>query len=86
MGAGIAVMFKKKFGRVSELKEQKRMPGQCAVLKHDKRFIYITKKKGNQKPTYVSLRQRLEDMKSHCLQNGVNRISIPLIGCGLDQL
>uniref|UniRef100_A0A3B3Z374 Macro domain-containing protein n=1 Tax=Poecilia mexicana TaxID=48701 RepID=A0A3B3Z374_9TELE len=40
MGAGIAVMFKKKFGRVSELKEQKKLPGQCAVLAHDQRFIY----------------------------------------------
>uniref|UniRef100_A0A3B5Q7S9 O-acetyl-ADP-ribose deacetylase 1-like n=1 Tax=Xiphophorus maculatus TaxID=8083 RepID=A0A3B5Q7S9_XIPMA len=88
MGAGIAVMFKKKFGRVSELKEQKKRPGQCAVLTHDQRFIYylITKKKASQKPTYVSLRQSLEDMKSHCLENGVNRISIPRIGCGLDQL
>ncbi|XP_043975888.1 ADP-ribose glycohydrolase OARD1-like [Gambusia affinis] len=88
MGAGIAVMFKKKFGRVSELKEQKKLPGQCAVLTHDQRFIYvqITKKKGNQKPMFVNLRQSLEDMKSHCLQNGVSRISIPLIGCGLDQL
>uniref|UniRef100_A0A3B5QAM3 Macro domain-containing protein n=1 Tax=Xiphophorus maculatus TaxID=8083 RepID=A0A3B5QAM3_XIPMA len=80
MGAGIAVMFKKKFGRVSELKKQKKLPGQCAVLTHDQRFIYY------QKPTYVSLRQSLEDMKSHCLENGVNRISIPRIGCGLDQL
>ncbi|XP_032426280.1 ADP-ribose glycohydrolase OARD1-like [Xiphophorus hellerii] len=40
MGAGIAVMFKKKFGRVSELKEQKKLSGQCAVLTHDQRFIY----------------------------------------------
>ncbi|XP_014879305.1 O-acetyl-ADP-ribose deacetylase 1-like isoform X2 [Poecilia latipinna] len=65
-----------------------KMPGQCAVLPHDQRFIYylITKKKASQKPTYVSLRQSLEDMKSHCFQNGVNRISIPRIGCGLDQL
>uniref|UniRef100_A0A3B5QL36 O-acetyl-ADP-ribose deacetylase 1-like n=1 Tax=Xiphophorus maculatus TaxID=8083 RepID=A0A3B5QL36_XIPMA len=88
MGAGIAVMFKKKFGRVSELKEQKKLPGQCAVLTYDQRFIYylITKKKASQKPTYVNLRQSLEDMKSHCLENGVNRISIPRIGCGLDQL
>uniref|UniRef100_A0A3P9Q5S1 O-acyl-ADP-ribose deacylase 1 n=1 Tax=Poecilia reticulata TaxID=8081 RepID=A0A3P9Q5S1_POERE len=74
--ADIAVMFEKKFGRVSELKEQKKLPGQCAVLTLDQRFIYylITKKTS------------LEDMKSHCLQNGANRLSIPRIGCGLDQL
>uniref|UniRef100_A0A3P9NC58 O-acyl-ADP-ribose deacylase 1 n=1 Tax=Poecilia reticulata TaxID=8081 RepID=A0A3P9NC58_POERE len=88
MGAGIAVMFRKRFGEVSTLKEQKKVPGQCAVLTSDRRFIYylITKQKASQKPTYDSLRGSLEDMKSHCLQNGVKRISIPRIGCGLDRL
>ncbi|KAI3357518.1 hypothetical protein L3Q82_015937, partial [Scortum barcoo] len=88
MGAGIAVMFKKKFKGVDELKEQKKMTGQCAVLRRDHRFVYylITKKKANHKPTYDSLRQSLDDMKSHCLTNGVTRISMPRIGCGLDRL
>uniref|UniRef100_A0A3P9NHS2 Macro domain-containing protein n=1 Tax=Poecilia reticulata TaxID=8081 RepID=A0A3P9NHS2_POERE len=40
MGKGIAVLFKKNFGRTSELKEQKNLVGQCAVLTHDQRFIY----------------------------------------------
>ncbi|XP_041655836.1 ADP-ribose glycohydrolase OARD1 [Cheilinus undulatus] len=88
MGAGIAVLFKKKFKGVNELKEQKKSVGQCAVLKRDRRFVYylITKIKATQKPTNNSLRQSLEDMKSHCLLSGVTRISIPRIGCGLDQL
>ncbi|XP_028265566.1 ADP-ribose glycohydrolase OARD1 [Parambassis ranga] len=88
MGAGIAVMFKKRFGGVPELKEQKKQTGQYAVLTRDDRFVYylITKKKASQKPTYDSLRQSLEDMKSHCLENGVTKISMPRIGCGLDQL
>uniref|UniRef100_A0A3B3VS55 O-acyl-ADP-ribose deacylase 1 n=1 Tax=Poecilia latipinna TaxID=48699 RepID=A0A3B3VS55_9TELE len=86
MSAGIAVMFKKKFGRVSELKEQKKLPGQCAVLSYRPSFIYYHKEKNSHKPTYVSLRQSLEDMKYHCLQNAVNRVSIPQIGCGLDRL
>uniref|UniRef100_A0A4W5PIX1 O-acyl-ADP-ribose deacylase 1 n=1 Tax=Hucho hucho TaxID=62062 RepID=A0A4W5PIX1_9TELE len=88
MGAGIAVKFKNKFSGVDELKKQKKVPGQCAVLKRNKRFVYylITKEKYSHKPTYDNLRQSLEDMKSHCLQNGVTRISMPRIGCGLDRL
>ncbi|XP_058497958.1 ADP-ribose glycohydrolase OARD1 isoform X1 [Solea solea] len=97
MGAGIAVLFKRKFGGVAELKEQKKMTGECAVLKQDGRFVYylcycyysilqITKKKASQKPTYDSLRLSLEDMKSHCVKNAVTKISMPRIGCGLDRL
>ncbi|CAG6021721.1 unnamed protein product [Menidia menidia] len=88
MGAGIAVLFKKKFNGVPELKEQKKVTGQCAVLTRNGRFVYylITKKRASQKPTYSSLRQSLEDMKAHCAKNGVTRISMPRIGCGLDRL
>ncbi|XP_054464504.1 ADP-ribose glycohydrolase OARD1 [Anoplopoma fimbria] len=88
MGAGIAVLFKKKFKGVDELKGQGKLTGECAVLKRDGRFVYylITKKKASQKPTYVSLTQSLEDMKTHCVENGITRISMPRIGCGLDRL
>ncbi|XP_008317401.1 ADP-ribose glycohydrolase OARD1 [Cynoglossus semilaevis] len=88
MGAGIAVLFKQKFKGVERLKEQKKVPGQCAVLQRDGRFVYylVTKKRASQKPTYDSLTRSLEDMKSHCLRNEVTKISMPRIGCGLDRL
>ncbi|KAB5546331.1 hypothetical protein PHYPO_G00070800 [Pangasianodon hypophthalmus] len=88
MGAGIAVTFKKEFGGVEELLAQQKQPGECAVLKRGDRFVYylITKEKYNQKPTYETLRQSLEAMKAHCLENEVTKLSIPRIGCGLDRL
>nr|XP_036860691.1 ADP-ribose glycohydrolase OARD1 isoform X2 [Manis javanica] len=40
MGAGIAVLFKKKFGGVQELLSQQKKSGEVAVLKRDGRYIY----------------------------------------------
>ncbi|XP_072305235.1 ADP-ribose glycohydrolase OARD1 [Eucyclogobius newberryi] len=88
MGAGIAVMFKKEFDGVDDLKRQSKRVGQCAVLERGERFVYylITKEKYNNKPTYATLKQSLEDMRSHCAVNAVSKVSMPRIGCGLDKL
>ncbi|XP_010175842.2 ADP-ribose glycohydrolase OARD1, partial [Antrostomus carolinensis] len=88
MGAGIAVLFKKKFGGVQELLDQQKKTGEVAVLQRDERYIYylITKKRVSHKPTYETMRKSLEAMKAHCLNNGVTDISMPRIGCGLDGL
>ncbi|XP_055000334.1 ADP-ribose glycohydrolase OARD1 isoform X3 [Sorex araneus] len=88
MGAGIAVLFKKKFGGVQDLISQQKKTGEVAVLKRDGRYIYylITKKRASHKPAYENLQKSLEAMKSHCLQNGVTDLSMPRIGCGLDGL
>nr|XP_033774403.1 ADP-ribose glycohydrolase OARD1 [Geotrypetes seraphini]XP_033774404.1 ADP-ribose glycohydrolase OARD1 [Geotrypetes seraphini]XP_033774405.1 ADP-ribose glycohydrolase OARD1 [Geotrypetes seraphini] len=88
MGAGIAVLFKKKFNRVQELREQQKKTGEVAILRTGERFVYylISKKKVSDKPTYENLRKCLEAMKEHCIRNRVTDLSMPRIGCGLDRL
>jgi len=88
LGKGIAKLFRDKFGRIDELKESDARVGGLAVLKDGKRYIYnlVTKEKYSDKPSYESLRKSLEEMKVHCLAHGVESISMPRIGCGLDSL
>lgn len=88
MGKGIAVLFKKKFGGVEEIKRQRVKPGGVAVLERGGRFVYylVTKVKVNDKPTYDSLRSSLEAMKEHCKKHKVKQLAMPRIGCGLDLL
>ncbi|XP_071114309.1 ADP-ribose glycohydrolase OARD1-like [Haliotis cracherodii] len=88
MGKGIAVLFKKTFGGVEELRKQGKKPGETAVLKRGSRYVYylVTKPKYFNKPTYGSLTASLEDMKKHVVENNVVSISMPRIGCGLDRL
>ncbi|KAH0618795.1 hypothetical protein JD844_018271, partial [Phrynosoma platyrhinos] len=40
MSAGIAAVFKKRFGGVEELLNQQRRTGDVAVLKRDNRYVY----------------------------------------------
>lgn len=88
MGKGIAPLFKSKFGGVEQLKAQKQQVGGCAILKEGSRFIYYltTKEKYWNKPTYESLQSSLEVMKKHAVENKVEIISMPILGCGLDKL
>lgn len=46
----------------------------------------ITKERFWHKPTYQSLRSSLVSMKNHMISNRVSSVSLPRIGCGLDQL
>ncbi|XP_044312611.1 ADP-ribose glycohydrolase OARD1 isoform X1 [Drosophila rhopaloa] len=88
MGAGIAVQFKKVYGKVDELKAQQAGSGDVAVLKDDQRYIYylVTKSQSWGKPTYESLQASLEQMREHMRHNNVDKLAIPRIGCGIDGL
>jgi O-acetyl-ADP-ribose deacetylase (regulator of RNase III) len=88
MGAGIAIQFKRRFGRVDELRAQKAKVGEMAVLTVGHRHIFylVTKEKYWGKPTYDTLRSSLLKLKEYCLAYQVTSLSMPRIGCGLDRL
>lgn len=85
MGAGIAVLFQKKFS----LREKIRLtgpqyPGSCVLV--DNIFNLITKGKSYSKPTYTTLGTSLKKMKIICDEMGIKKLAMPKIGCGLDKL
>ena len=88
MSKGIAVNFKKKFGRLDELRRAKARIGETVVLKEGRKYLYylVTKQKYFDKPTNCTLRQALIQMKNHAVKNNVIEISMPRIGCGRDNL
>lgn len=88
MGKGIASEFRARFGRVSELREQKLGVGDVGVLEAKDRYIYylVTKDRCWEKPSYKTLKSALVSMKRHCVSRGVTSLAMPRIGCGLDKL
>lgn len=99
LGAGIAVQFNKLFDMRNLLKQkyptyvedwQNRKAvdgsdiGDC--LLEGRVFNLITKHFFWKKPTYVSMRNSLEQMKELCIENNITKIAMPIIGCGLDKL
>jgi len=88
MGAGIAVIFKKKFGQVEELMSQNPQVGGLVLLKEEDRTIFylVTKEKYWYKPTYKSLESSLVALNKELEKRNIFKLSIPRIGCGLDNL
>lgn len=90
MGAGIAVEFKKRFGRVEELVAQKPAVGSGAFVVHETPlshiFYLVTKGRYYQKPTYQTLRNSIVWLKKEAEAKGVTLLCMPRIGCGLDLL
>ena len=88
MSAGIALTFKQKYGGIVELKQQKRKVGECSILQRDDKFIFylITKERYFHKPTLENLRKSLEYLRELCSTYDVTNLSMPRIGCGMDNL
>ena len=85
LGAGIAVDFQKKFHLKSTLKQigSGSYP-ECIYV--NQVFNLVTKAKYWNKPTYTSLVYCLDEMRALASENGISKIAMPRIGCGLDRL
>ena len=86
LGAGIAVKFNELYNMRKKLKNTvDYIPDNCAIL-IDNVFNLVTKRKCYHKPTYASLRESLEDMIETIETLEIEKIAMPMIGCGLDKL
>ena len=88
LGAGIAKTFNSKYNMRFKLFNN--YPnyvyrGGDALLV-DNVFNLVTKAKCFQKPTYESLTEALEMMKDKMTSLKINKLAMPMIGCGLDKL
>lgn len=67
----ILQIFRNKFGQIPKLKQQNVKPGGVAILQDKSRFIYylVTKQSSWGKPTYQTLHDSLQAMKTHMVSN-----------------
>lgn len=88
MGAGIAVMFKRKFGKVAILRRQNPKTGKTIFLNSgfpNTPICYlVTKEFSNSKPTLHNIEKTLINFKELCLQHKVTHVAMPTICCGID--
>ena len=88
LGAGVAKAIENAF-HVREILLKKYAPFGVAVpccCQAKNVYNLVTKQKYWQKPTLDSLRGSLVEMKRAIEKDGVKKIAMPRIGCGLDRL
>ena len=89
MSAGIARTFRRKYPtnylKLDTLHQKSLCP---QFLESSQRYIYhlLTKVRVFDKPTYCSLRTSLVALRRHAEDNDVKAVSMPKLGCGIDQL
>lgn len=102
MGAGIVVLFNKYYDMKNKLlskygKRHKEWTGDgyCIPCKVESAkgddytttvFNLVTKQMYFHKPTYETLNHALIDMRLHMEAMNIDKVAMPLIGCGLDGL
>lgn len=97
LGAGIAVQFDKKYdcrNRLFKLFSESRVPywdklqdrfkGMCVFT--NPVYNLITKRNYWDKPTLITIKNALSWMKEDCEIRCIKKVSMPMIGCGLDRL
>ena len=91
-GAGIAKTFDQVYNMRFKLHRDYAIPdgekyanvGRALLV--DNVFNLVTKQRCFHKPTYDTLYETLVDMKEQCENFDIEKIAMPLIGCGLDRL
>ena len=89
MSAGIARTFRRQYPtnypKFGTLNQKSLWP---QFLESSQRYIYhlLTKVRFFHKPTYCSLRTSLAALRRHAEDKDVKAISMPKLGCGIDQL
>lgn len=88
MSKGIAQQFRRKFGQLSQLRQQAKSVNDVAYIQLDNRTIFylITKEFHWSKPTYESMFATLGKLKGLCEQKQISDLAFPRLGCGLDKL
>lgn len=99
MGKGIVVEFNKRFNMKNQLIEMfdgdvthawdgngKNNEPQGVCFKVDRVLNLVTKRNYWLKPTYKTFTEALISMREVCGDYGINKIAMPIIGCGLDRL
>ncbi|MGL4388093.1 MAG: reverse transcriptase domain-containing protein, partial [Brevinema sp.] len=88
MSKGLAQKIKNQIKNYNDLKKNKREISEFHISKNNNKLIFhlITKNKYYNKPKYEDIYYALKNLKEYLLKNNIKTISMPRIGCGLDQL
>ena len=86
MGAGIAIPMQNKFGLRGKIEKSGKEVQHPTCILTGRVFNLITKKRSSGKPTLISLTVAIQKMKEIALEQGIDKIAMPKIGCGLDRL